>query len=304
MVRKSGKFLRKQSMIDTDDDLPSPYQWYEHQIAGHHPSVIKNGLRQIGIIKNPNNDRVLLKVVQDDARGICEEQLYKDIVDAHQNDRTDNPIFYDLFNLVPQFFGTRSLVIGKRQKVYKFLELEDILSSYSQPCVMDIKIGRVSFDPKASNEKKISELKKSPFQQECGFRILGYRLSDEHNFPKIKDRDWGRTRDSETMDDAFAEFLNGRPKDADILAAEFLRRVHIVQDYFNTQNSLQFYASSLLFVYEGDKTKKPNVDVKMIDFSHVFRVQNARDENYIAGIHYICKVLTRLIQKSINNRLT
>lgn len=93
------------------------------------------------------------------------EQLYKDISAAHQGDRANCPAFYDLFDLVPRFFGTRSLVIGKRQKAYNFLELEDIICSYSQPCVMDIKIGRVSFDPKASNEKKISELKKSPFQQ-------------------------------------------------------------------------------------------------------------------------------------------
>lgn len=60
--------------------------------------------------------------------------------------------------------------------MYNFLQLEDIISSYTQPCVMDVKIGRVSFDPNATNEKKIAELKKSPFQQECGFRILGYRV--------------------------------------------------------------------------------------------------------------------------------
>jgi hypothetical protein len=80
---------------------------------------------------------------------------------------------------------------------------------------------------------------------------------------------------------AFAEFLNGRPKDSDRLAAEFLRRLHVVKDYFYSQSSLQFYASSLLFVYDGDTTKKPMVDLRMIDFSHVFRVQNARDEKLV-----------------------
>lgn len=67
---------------------------------------------------------------------------------------------------------------------------------------MDVKLGCVSYDPSASNEKKIAELKKSPFQQECGFRILGYRLTTaDPNQPKIKDREWGRHRCRENMDD-------------------------------------------------------------------------------------------------------
>ena len=112
---------------------------------------------------------------------------------------------------------------------------------------MDIKIGCVSFDPNASNEKKIAELKKCPFQQECGFRILGYRIStNDSTQPKIRDREWGRTQTESTVDEAFAEFLNGRPADFDLVATEFLRRLNIVKDYFYNQDSLQFYASSLL----------------------------------------------------------
>lgn len=28
--------------------LPAPYEWYREQIAGHHPSVIRNGKHEIG----------------------------------------------------------------------------------------------------------------------------------------------------------------------------------------------------------------------------------------------------------------
>lgn len=28
--------------------LPEPYEWYQEQIAGHHPSITKNGEYQIG----------------------------------------------------------------------------------------------------------------------------------------------------------------------------------------------------------------------------------------------------------------
>ncbi|KAI6179084.1 Kinase [Aphelenchoides besseyi] len=282
-------------MIETDDDLPPPYVWFEHQIAGHHPSVVKNGLRQIGIIKKPNTN-VLLKVVQDGVRGQCEEHLYTDIVEAYENGRKDLTALYNLYSLVPRFYGTHKIEIGKRKKEYKFLELEDVVFSYHRPCVMDVKIGRVTYDPTASEEKQLAELAKSPFQQICGFRILGYRISTFDN-PRIKGKEWGRDQTAETVDDAFAEFLEGRPGCFHELTKEFLRRIRIVENYFNDQQSLQFYASSLLFVYEADPEHDLNVDLRMIDFSHVFRDQSVRDENYIVGVRYISDIFNRLIDR-------
>ena len=32
-----------------DEELPDTLEWYKDQIAGHHPSVVKNGIRQIGM---------------------------------------------------------------------------------------------------------------------------------------------------------------------------------------------------------------------------------------------------------------
>lgn len=34
--------------MQVDETLPENFEWYQDQIAGHHPSVVKNGLRQIG----------------------------------------------------------------------------------------------------------------------------------------------------------------------------------------------------------------------------------------------------------------
>jgi hypothetical protein len=31
-----------------NEELPATLEWYKDQIAGHHPSVVKNGIRQIG----------------------------------------------------------------------------------------------------------------------------------------------------------------------------------------------------------------------------------------------------------------
>lgn len=67
-----------------------------------------------------------------------------------------------------------------------------------------------------------------------------------------------------------------------------------MQKWFSDQELLQFYASSLLFVYEGDSKRPPRVDVRMIDFSHVFRVEFGHDENYRHGLNYIYGVFMRI----------
>lgn len=74
---------------------------------------------------------------------------------------------------------------------YEFIELEDVTEPFLMPCVMDvrysmhffktrcalqIKIGKVTYDPMASEKKKATENAKCPFQEAFGFRILGYRV--------------------------------------------------------------------------------------------------------------------------------
>lgn len=60
---------------------------------------------------------------------------------------------------------------------YPFLQLEDITCPFQSPAIMDIKVGRVTFDPEASPEKRNSEKRKYPLQENLGFRLLGYRVS-------------------------------------------------------------------------------------------------------------------------------
>jgi len=59
---------------------------------------------------------------------------------------------------------------------------------------------------------------------------------------------------------------------------------------------LHFYASSLLFVYEGHSQLPSIVDVRMIDFSHVFSMENKPklDENYIHGLLKIIEIFQKI----------
>lgn len=58
-----------------------------------------------------------------------------------------------------------------------YLKLEDVTSRFNKPCIMDVKLGRRSYDPLASQEKREQQIRKYPLMEEIGFLILGMRVS-------------------------------------------------------------------------------------------------------------------------------
>ncbi len=61
--------------------------------------------------------------------------------------------------------------------VGKFLQLEDITSKFENPCVIDVKIGKITYDPEATAEKRAKETNKYPPLKKTGFQLRGFRVS-------------------------------------------------------------------------------------------------------------------------------
>jgi len=83
-----------------------------------------------------------------------------------------------------------------------------------------------------------------------------------------------------------------------------IERLEVLHKWMSKQNVWRMYSSSLLFVYEGDKSfQSPHVkaDLRMIDFAHVFEIKEkaGKDTGYLMG-------LTKLIQtlKNFHSRVT
>ncbi len=116
--------------------------------------------------------------------------------------------------------------------------------------------------------------------------------------------------------------------------AECVKKIKKVKDWFEKQTQLAFFASSLLIVYEGnpDHAKQTNnnvqtkptedngkehsatssnsrtdpaslVDVRMIDFAHVFPAES-KDENYLYGLNNLIKYLEELCNDNWLHLLT
>lgn len=60
-----------------------------------------------------------------------------------------------------------------------FIGMDDVLAGLQRPCVCDIKMGRSTFTPDASREKRAVEQAKYVWQAELGFCITGMRVSCE-----------------------------------------------------------------------------------------------------------------------------
>ncbi|KAL3982048.1 Inositol polyphosphate kinase family protein [Acanthocheilonema viteae] len=268
--------------------LPISHEWYREQIAGHHPSVVRNGKHEIGLIKEVGSE-TLLKPVQEGVRGVCEVAFYNSL--KRQND--ENDVLTEFASFVPKFYGLKTL--RAEEKELELIVMEDLACHYKCPCIMDIKMGRVTYDPCATKAKRLAEAVKYPEQETLGFRLTGYRIHSDcdKNDLRVRDKQWGRSRNLENIVDAFREFFSGRIIGKSYVAIQALEQLYKLRKWFSSQRVYHFYASSILLAYEGSVERSPNVLVKVIDFSHVFPANGAIDDNYLFGLNNVINIIEK-----------
>uniref|UniRef100_G3PRT8 Kinase n=1 Tax=Gasterosteus aculeatus TaxID=69293 RepID=G3PRT8_GASAC len=210
-----------------------------HQVAGH-----KYGVDTVGILQHP--DGTVLKQLQPPPRGPREMQFYSKV---YAEDCCD-PCLLHLQNHLPKYYGTWSSPDSPKEL---YLKLEDVTRRFIKPCIMDVKLGQRSYDPFASQEKREQQIRKYPLMEEIGFLVLGMRVYKMcgDTFDSY-DQHYGRGLVQESIKDAgLANFFhNGVSLRKDALSAS-IHRVQRILRWFESQQQLVFYASSLLFVYEG-----------------------------------------------------
>ncbi|XP_070782644.1 inositol polyphosphate multikinase isoform X2 [Enoplosus armatus] len=209
-----------------------------HQVAGH-----KYGVDKVGILQHP--DGTVLKQLQPPPRGPREMQFYSMV---YTEDCCD-PCLLELQNHLPKYYGTWSSPDSHNDL---YLKLEDVTRRFAKPCIMDVKLGQRSYDPFASQEKREQQIRKYPLMEEIGFLVLGMRVykvcSDTFD---SYDQHYGRGLVKDIIKDGLAKFFhNGVSLRRDAVSAS-IRRVQRILRWFESQRQLAFYASSLLFVYEG-----------------------------------------------------
>ncbi|XP_051838594.1 inositol polyphosphate multikinase [Antechinus flavipes] len=216
-----------------------------HQVAGH-----MYGKDKVGILQHP--DGTVLKQLQPPPRGPRELDFYSTVYAA---DCGDN-VLLELRKYLPKYYGIWSPPTAPNDL---YLKLEDVTHKFNKPCIMDVKIGRKSYDPFASSEKIQQQVSKYPLMEEIGFLVLGMRVYHAHSDSyETQNQHYGRSLTKETVKDGVSRFFhNGYCLRKDAVAAS-IQKIEKILKWFESQNQLNFYASSLLFVYEGSPLSAAN----------------------------------------------
>ncbi|XP_011334457.1 inositol polyphosphate multikinase isoform X2 [Ooceraea biroi] len=218
------------------------------QMAGHPFDGEKH---TIGMLVSRRNGHVL-KPATKAILGEREIAFYENL--KNSQDSTIAP----LKEFVPHYYGTTELrVFNKRTK---FLTLRDITEGMAEPCVMDIKIGRRTWDPLATPEKRATEeLKYAESKRAYGFCITGFQVYclSTGRLKKF-DKDYGKKLDAKGVVEALKTFLHITPEKpaCQRLIIELLSILGRIMLFFRMQRKYRFYSSSLLVAYDARELRQ------------------------------------------------
>lgn len=270
---------------------------FDHQVAGHTNEMV----RRFGphcIIKPQNKVDLFRREVK----------FYEEIFNNPETTPKFFAKFYGLVDVEDENSGEVDGVIPKRPCII----LQDMTLSYSQPSMIDIKIGRQTFEPSASTAKVERELRKYPHQNSIGFRITGMKVwnSTDQSYFSV-DKWFGRSLEPSQVPLGLAAYFYDGVSFKTRVMEDTIKQLRKVLEWMEQQKRYKFFCSSILIVYDSNHNQNigevPNeydefcCRVNMIDFAHVCVNKEDEievDEGYIFGISSLISHIQSLIDIS------
>ncbi|XP_003701339.1 inositol phosphate kinase 2 isoform X1 [Megachile rotundata] len=232
--------------IPSDRGLPAGISPLESRVSGH---TFDDERQTIGMLRG--SDGRVFKPVVKPLLGKREITFYENL------QVSQDPVMLQLKNYVPKYYGTTDLQVFGRQ--ITFLMLKDITDGMAEPCVMDIKIGRRTWDPLATPEKRATEeLKYAESKRTYGFCITGFQTYCASSGQLRKfGKHYGKTLDAKGVVEALKIFLNISPERPPCrqLIVKLLSFLWKILLFFRTQRLFRFYSSSLLVAYDAKRLR-------------------------------------------------
>ncbi|KAH8333583.1 hypothetical protein KR059_000994, partial [Drosophila kikkawai] len=306
--------------------LPEGFRQLNTQVAGH--NFESSNAEAIGLLQDYTGGCVLKPLGKPEC-GERELRFYESLAEAGALGDNDLAL---LRGHVPRFYGPLKLVVNQRERT--FLRLEDLTRDMLQPCVMDVKVGKRTWDPAASPHKRqVEEAKYVQCKQALGLCLPGFQVyipdqDTEKATILRRGRDYGKSLSVDGFKETMALFFNAstshskaRRAGKELLLQEVLRQLQDILNWFHSQRLYHFYASSLLICYDYSRLKdqpllnghhphhgeqednaptSPStwVRVRMIDFAHVYPAEQALpDENYMFGLRSLIEVVQALLHR-------
>lgn len=177
--------------MGANEKVPDGFSLMEHQVAGH---TFQVGSDEIGMLKSVDDGSVL----KPGGKPMCcarEIKFYEQLLTT-----TDLAIL-PLREFTAEYRGTQTLNVGS--KTVNFIKLRDLTYGMLEPCVMDIKIGRRTWDPLTTEHKrKMEESKYVECKTTVGFCIPGFQTYHiaSGNYKKFG-KEYGKKLNENTVKD-------------------------------------------------------------------------------------------------------
>lgn len=263
----------------------------EHQVAGHRA---KNGI--LGPLVDGSGK--FYKPLQSDDRGSNELAFYTSL-------SSDPRIPHQIRRYFPIFHGTQVVHASDGSGLHPHLVLEDLASTYSNPSVIDIKIGSRTWHPNATEDyvRKCLQKDRETSTIHLGFRISGAKSSTNDSLLWQPHRKFLQNLSAEDAALVLKKFVSS-DGNADVPDCVFAARVFKpvleqlleLKKWFEVQTIFHFYSCSVLVVYEKEEVKGgKGAVVKLIDFAHVVDAKGAIDHNFLGGLCSLIKFVSDLL---------
>jgi len=310
----------KATALTSNATAPAPisgFRTLESQVAGHFALRSKPCFLV-------DKDGYVLKMVdftRSGSTGFVETAFFESIFNSDESEKD----FVELREFLPSYHGLQQLSIGGEH--FWYLKLENLVSGFAKPSVMDIKIGQITYDPFAERCKAEREMLKYEFQEELGFRILGSKsFKIKAGITEFLDKSVGKKLKPNEILSYISTFLDLKnvPERAR-LVSEIISALDRIFQWFSHQERIKFYSSSILIAFDGEKTQynsssrrengssvqridvvcaetdfsisRKDVVVRLIDFPHTYidlKGQKSLDVNYIYGLKNLIQIFKRL----------
>ena len=208
---------------------------FSHQVAGHTEEVLVH-----------HKDMVL--------KPLNKLKLFIQEVNFYEKGAEEGRYSYNFpHSFLAPYYG---VVVGVNEdgKKTPYIALGNVSRNLVRPCMIDIKMGRQTFEPTAPLDKMLREKIKYKYQERIGFRVCGFKVFDSlsESYFSVGKR-YGRSLTPDIVSHGLAAFFhNGLGHFRVNVMKNLVRKLELLLQWVMKQNKWHFYCTSLLITYDAE----------------------------------------------------